>query len=477
MSDVWGAAYTVEELAFQLKDAKAQAIVTQKPLLDNAREAARVASIPDDRILLLGPERDDGARYKHFTSVRNVEGTARFRRTKARPDDLAVLPYSSGTTGMPKGVMLSSRSINTNVLQTVAAEAHQLTWNGLADGKGDRVLGFLPFFHVYGTVACSSLLALPLTSSGLVLLLIACIYRGWTLVVMPRFELEAFCRAIQSHRITFIYLVPPVILALAKHPVVDHFDLSSLRMLTSGAAPLTRELVEAVHNRIMVPVKQGYGLSETGPTATAQPWADWRTKIGSVGRLLPNMSAKHMSDDGRELPVGEVGELWLKGPNVFLGYLNNDASTRAALTPDGWFRTGDVGYQDAEANFYVTDRVKELVKYKGFQVAPAELEGLLASHARIDDCAVLGVYDEAQATEVPVAFIVAAKGVERNDAAAEEIKGWLAARVAGYKQLRGGVRFVDEIPKSASGKILRRVLKTRLEEEKRAAARKAGPKL
>ena len=282
---------------------------------------------------------------------------------------------------------------------------------------------------------------------------------------MPKFEIERFCSIIQSQKITFAYVVPPVVLLLGKHPIVDKYDLSSLRMLNSGAAPLTQELVEAVYKRLKVPIKQGYGLSETSPTTHTQPWDQWNKTIGSVGTLLPNQTAKYMSPEEKELPIGETGELWIKGPNVFKGYHNNPEGTRNALTPDGYFKTGDVGHQDKNGNFYITDRVKELIKYKGFQVPPAELEGLLISHPMVNDVAVVGIYNKDQATEVPRAYIVPAPGVEGSPKSAQEIMSWLQAKVASHKRLRGGVRFVDEIPKSASGKILRRLLKIRAQEE------------
>jgi acyl-CoA synthetase (AMP-forming)/AMP-acid ligase II len=175
------------------------------------------------------------------------------------------------------------------------------------------------------------------------------------------------------------------------------------------------------------------------------------------------MTAKYMSPDGQELGPGDPGELWLKGPNVFKGYLKNEAATKDAITPDGFFKTGDVGFQDKGHSFYITDRVKELIKYKGFQVAPAELEGKLMDHPNVNDVAVIGVYDEEQHTEVPRAYVVPAQGREETDA--EDIVKWTAAKVANHKRLRGGVRFIDEIPKSASGKILRRLLKDRVRED------------
>ncbi|KAL2857669.1 hypothetical protein BJX68DRAFT_229293 [Aspergillus pseudodeflectus] len=458
-------AYTVEELAFQLRDSGAKAVVTQLPVLDVARAAAKKVGIPDDHIILIGDQRDPEARAKHFTSIRNISGATRFRRSKVNPEkDLSFLVYSSGTTGVPKGVMLSHRNIVANSLQLAAGDDGELKWNGGADGKGDRILAFLPFFHIY----------------GLTCLVHQTIYQGYELYVMAKFDLEKWCQHVQNYRITFSYVVPPVVLLLGKHPIVEKYDLSSMRMMNSGAAPLTQELVEAVYNRLRIGIKQGYGLSETSPTTHTQPWSEWRESVGSVGKLLPNMEARYMDmpEDGsepREVPTGEVGELYVRGPNVFLGYHNNPAATADSISPEGWFRTGDVGYQDAKGNFYITDRVKELIKYKGFQVAPAELEGILVDNSAIDDVAVIGIESAAHGTEVPVAYVVRSaksksSGVSAEEEAANIIK-WLETKVAHHKRLRGGVRFVDEIPKSASGKILRRMLKKQAQEE--AAAPKA----
>jgi 4-coumarate--CoA ligase len=276
---------------------------------------------------------------------------------------------------------------------------------------------------------------------------------------MAKFDLERFCQIVQHHKITFAYLVPPIVLALAKHPLALKYDLSSLRMVNSGAAPLTKELIDSLQSRFKLPIKQGYGLSETSPTTHVQPWGDWNKSIGSVGKLLPNLSAQYLDPDGKELPIGQTGELAVKGPNVFAGYLNQPELTKAAFTADGFFRTGDIGHEDAEGNFYITDRVKELIKYKGFQVAPAELEGLLVDHPKVADAAVIGVQSDDHASELPRAYIVVQGGVPKNDATAKEITDYLHAKVAPHKRLRGGLRFVDEVPKSAAGKILRRILK------------------
>ncbi|KAF2090520.1 4-coumarate-CoA ligase-like protein [Saccharata proteae CBS 121410] len=444
--------YTAEELAFQLKDSGAKALVTQLPFIATATKAAKMAGIPENRIIVMGDARDAEGRVKHFTSIRNISGVSRFRRAKINPaEDLAFLVYSSGTTGHPKGVMLTHRNIVANVLMNSDREGNMLS-------PKDKILAFLPFFHIYG-LTC-------MVHHSMVV--------GFQLVVMEKFELERFCQIVQNHKISFVYIVPPVVLMLSKNPIAEKYDLSSIRMTNSGAAPLTHEIVSALWDKLKIPVKQGYGLSETSPTTHTQEWSDWDKSIGSVGRLLPNQTAKYMAEDGEtEVPVGETGELWIKGPNVFKGYHNNPAGTANALTTDGYFKTGDVGHQDKEGNFFITDRVKELIKYKGFQVPPAELEGLLVSHPSVVDVAVIGIYDKTQATELPRAYIVLAKGVQTGKETEAEIVNWMSEKVAHHKRLRGGVRFVDEIPKSVSGKILRRLLKVRAQEEGEGKAVKA----
>ena len=287
----------------------------------------------------MGDQRDPNLKFKYFTSIVNFSRTARFRRVKVDPDkDLAFLVYSSGTTGFPKGVMLSHRNIVSNVLMTTSGDPNL--------SSKDSILAFLPFFHIY----------------GLTCILHHAMYRGIECVIMPKFSIEDWCSIVQKQRITFAYVVPPVVLQLSKHPCVDNYDLSSLRMLSSGAAPLTKELVEALYERTKLKCRQGYGLSETSPTTHMMRWEDWRKFIGSCGLMLPNQTAKFMSPEETEVPVGEVGELWIKGPNIFKGYLNNVEGTKNALTDDNYFKTGDVGYLDKDGNFYITDRVKELIK-------------------------------------------------------------------------------------------------------------------
>ncbi|KAF8426406.1 hypothetical protein EV426DRAFT_28638 [Tirmania nivea] len=441
--------YTVDEFTDQLKDSGAKAICTIPALYPTVLNAATNAGIPKERIIFLGEKPAGGwpDRGHSWKDIFDLTTAVRWRKTKINTEkDTAFLVYSSGTTGKPKGVMLSHKNIVSNILQVYHGDTKgNLTW------EKDKILGVLPFFHVYG-LTC--LIHLPL-------------YSGNSVVVMERFDIEKFCKAIQEEKPTYAYVVPPIVLLLAKHPCVVNYDLSSIRMLNSGAAPLTGELTEAVYTRIKIPVKQGYGMSELSPTTHMQRWEDWKDNVGSVGKLLPNMHAKYMSEDGIELEAGQIGELWLKGPNVMLGYLNNPTATAASITPDGYYKTGDVGHIDAQGNFYITDRVKELIKYKGFQVAPAELEGVLAAHPKVDDCAVLGVFMPELETEVPRAFVVLGKVVQRGKEIEEELLKYVEGKVAKYKWIRGGIRFVESIPKSQSGKILRRELKEMLEEDER----------
>lgn len=453
-------AYSPDELAFQLSNSGSKAIITTTQFLPNAQKAAQKAGIPNDRILLLGEARDKDRRVKHWSNIRKTSGALRYRRRKLHPDnDLAFLVYSSGTTGLPKGVMLSHKNVIADLCLIRGAVGK---W--YESGK-DKILGVLPFFHIYGL---TGLVHQPL-------------HRGIELVVMPAFDMKLFLTTIQEHKITFIYVAPPVIVRLARDKMVDDYDLSSVKMITSGAAPLTQELVDSVHKRLKIKINQAYGLSETSPMTHTQPWDEWYDSVGSVGKMFPNMMAKYMSPDEKELGPGEAGELWLAGPNVFKGYWKNEEATKNAIIEiDGhrWFRTGDVGFQDENHNFYITDRVKELIKYKGFQVAPAELEGKLMDHPLINDVAVIGIEDREMHTEVPRAYIVHGKRggkagnsetglpeAEEDKKDAQEIIDWLAGKVANHKKLRGGVRFIEEVPKSAAGKILRRLLKDKAKKE------------
>ncbi len=348
--------------------------------------------------------------------------------------DLAVLAYSSGTTGLPKGVMLTHHNLVATLCQC------QPVGHVTADDVGIAVL---PFFHVY----------------GLTVLMALTLWQGATLVTMPRFDLEQFLTLLQDYRVTGAALVPPIMLALARHPLVDRFDLSALRSVGSGAAPLGAELQEACGRRLACMVFQGYGLTES-PVLTVHPAEEARIRHGSAGQLLPNTQAKVVDlATGEALGRNQDGELCFRGPQVMRGYLNRPQETAHMLGSDGWLRSGDIGHVDDDGYFYVVDRVKELIKYKGLQVAPAELEAVLVSHPAIADAAVVRLPDE-QAGEVPKAFVVADA-----ELSAQQVIDYVAGRVAPHKKVRA-VEFVDEIPRSLSGKILRRVL---MERDRQAA--------
>lgn len=425
--------YTAHEIETQLTDAGATWLVTVSPLLGPAVEAARAAGIPDDRVIVL-----DGAPGHADLPSLLTEGRTPPAVEIDPETHVAVLPYSSGTTGVPKGVMLSHRNLVANVDQCRVS---------IRLGSDDRVLAVLPFFHIYGMT---------------VLLNLALRQRA-TLVTMPRFDLLAFLRAIQAHRCTFLFIAPPIAVALAKHPVVDETDISSVHTVFSGAAPLDGETAETAGRRIHARFFQGYGMSELSPVSHAIPPERDDIPVSSVGVLVPNVEAKLVdTETGAEIEehgadgLTAPGELWVRGPNVMLGYLNRPDATAETIDADGFLHTGDIATHHVDGYFTIVDRLKELIKYKGYQIAPAELEALLLSHPQIQDAAVIGVLDEDK-QEIPKAFVVAAAGGEL---AEEDVMAFVAAEVAPHKKVRR-VEFIDAIPKSASGKILRKDLRAR----------------
>jgi acyl-CoA synthetase (AMP-forming)/AMP-acid ligase II len=305
-----------------------------------------------------------------------------------------------------------------------------------------RILAVLPFFHIYGMTI--------MMNWGLAM--------RSTVVTMPRFDLAGFLRVIAEHRTDRVYIAPPVAVALAKHPMVDDYDLSVIDVLLSGAAPLDAELAEAVGKRLGCKVRQGYGMTELSPLSHAIPGDRDDISVGAVGLLAPSMQARLVDlATGEDAEPGAPGELWLRGPNVMVGYLNNPEATAATIDQDGWLHTGDVATIDNGGVFAIVDRVKELIKYKGYQVPPAELEALLLTHPSIADAAVIGVRDS-EGEEVPKAFVVRQPAAP--DITADDVMGFVASRVAPHKKVRL-VEFIDAIPKSASGKILRKDLRAR----------------
>jgi acyl-CoA synthetase (AMP-forming)/AMP-acid ligase II len=423
--------YTADECAHQLRDSDAKFLLTVPPFLDKAKAAAEESNV--EEVFVFGTA--EGATA--FETLLGIGQTAP-EVTVNPAEDIVALPYSSGTTGLPKGVMLTHRNLVANVAQCVPIEGIQ---------PGEVTVGILPFYHIYGmTVILSMALS-----------------QGATIVTMPQFDMEDFCGLVETHGIESAYLVPPIILGLTKHPAVDAHDLSSLDFITSGAAPLGKDVAEACAERLGCIVKQGYGMTEASPVTHLTPRDADVIKPDSVGHAVPNTEFRIVDVETHDdLDPGERGEIWIRGPQVMKGYHNQPEATDATVDADGWLHTGDVAMVDEDEHVYIVDRVKELIKYKGFQVAPAELEALLQAHTAIADAAVIPSPDR-EAGEVPKAFVVRAPGADLD---AEAVMEYVARHVAPHKKVRR-VAFVDEIPKTASGKILRRDL---VEQEREATA-------
>ena len=412
--------YTAEEVAFQLKDSGSCLLITIAMFAETATRAAQESGV--DEVVIIG---DPPEGMTAFTSLMG----APISQVAVRPDEqIVVLPYSSGTTGFPKGVMLTHTNLVANLVQSEDA---------LAVEDGEIVFAVLPFFHIYGMQVLMNFF----------------LSRGSTIVTVPRFDLQQSLELIQQHKITRLFAVPPIVLALAKHPLVDQYDLSSLKQVFSGAAPLGAEVAQEAAERIDCEVVQGYGMTEMSPVSHVTRMGDF--KPGTCGVTVANTECRIVDNEGGEdQGVGAVGELWVRGPQVMKGYLNNPDATAEAIDSDGWLHTGDVAFIDEDGHMTIVDRVKELIKYKGFQVAPAELEALLLTNPAIADAAVVGVPDD-EAGERPRAFIVLRDGQELS---AADVTSFTAEHVATYKVVHDVV-FTDAIPKSASGKILRRLLR------------------
>lgn len=427
-----------EEVAKQLVASGARTLLTVAALLPAAEPGARSAGLPPSEVVVL-----DGAPGHVALADLLAAGGPPPQLVVDPAEHLAVLPYSSGTVGLPKGVMLTHRNLVANVLQ--CEPLIRLT----AD---DVVPAVLPFFHIY----------------GMTVLLNAAVHHRARLVTLPRFDLEQYLEVVAEHGATYLFVVPPMALALAKHPAVESYDLHGVRAVLSGAAPLDAALATAVERRLGTRVVQGYGMSEMSPVSHVVPLDRTDISSGSVGLLAPSMRARLVDPaTGAEIPqpalgTSAPGELLCAGPNVMRGYLGDEAATRAAIEPDGFLHTGDIMTVDDRGVFTVVDRLKELIKYKGYQIAPAELEALLLTHPDVADAAVVGVPDP-DAGEVPKAFVVPAPEATLTP---EEVAAHVAAYAAPYKKLRA-VELVTAIPRSASGKILRKELRA-MEDRRRA---------
>ena len=412
--------FTDAELDKQLRDSGAKYVLTIPALLERAKGANGV-----DKVFVIGEAEGAigfGSLLTHGSDLPQVDINP--------TEDIVVLPYSSGTTGLPKGVMLTHRNLVAMLRQMEASEPFSET---------DTLVCVVPMSHLYGLHIVANL--------GL--------SQGATIVTVPRYDLDEFLKVLQDYKVTVAPLVPPLVLTLSRAPQVQHYDLSALRVIHCGAAPLAAEIALACSDRLGVEIRYGYGMTEASPLSHASLVEPERHKAGSVGFCLPNTECRIVDyTSGEDLSAEGSGEIWVRGPQVMKGYLGNSEATEEMIRPGGWLRTGDIGYCEDDGQLFVVDRLKELIKTNGRQVAPAELEALLLSYPSIADAAVIPRPDE-QAGEVPKAFVVLKK-----EATAEEIMEFVADRVAPYKRIKE-VEFVTEIPRNPAGKILRRVLKER----------------
>ena len=414
--------YTVDELTFQLNDAGAKFLFTVPAFVEKALAGQQRSSVQE--VFSFG----EAEGTTSFAALLENDGSVPTAAINVR-EDVVALPYSSGTTGLAKGVMLTHHNLVANLCQ----------WEptGMVTEQ-DTAIAVLPFYHIYGLTV---ILSLGLAS-------------GATIVSLPRFDLVQFLQTIQNYHVSVGYVAPPILLALTKHPVVDEYDLSSLRVNLSAAAPLGKDVQEAAAARLKCAVIQAWGMTETSPLATISPLEPSRQKAGSAGVCVSNTECKIVDiTTGAELEPNQEGEVCVRGPQVMKGYLNNPKATADMLEAGGWLHTGDIGYFDADGYLYIVDRLKELIKYKGMQVAPAELEAILLTHPAVADVAVIPRPDE-EAGEIPKACIVLRPDMS---VSSDELMAYVAGRVAPHKKIRR-VEFIEQVPKSASGKILRRVL-------------------
>ena len=422
--------YREREIAHQLNDSGAETLIVH-PALKPMSDAARSETPALVREIVIAPDSSDpNSFWGLLENASPVPPTIPVDPV----NDVAVLPYSSGTTGLSKGVMLTHFNLVANVQQFLDRKNE-----ASVIGPDDVLLTHLPLFHIY----------------GMNVLMNGAIGAGCTQVMMGRFDMDDFLGLMSRHQVSVLFTVPPVGLGLTQYPAVADHDLSSIRVGFFGAAPLSAEMQQRIQSIMGFPIIQGYGMTEASPVTHADFLEPHLTRHGSIGPALPDTEQKvvDVETGESEVAAGESGELMVRGPQVMKGYYNNAEATRDTLTEDGWLHTGDIVRMDSDGYVWVLDRLKELIKYKGFQVPPAELEGVLLEHPGISDAAVIGKED-LESGEIPKAFVVATPGSE---VSAEDVMSFVAERVATFKHVRE-VEFIDAVPKNPSGKILRRNL-------------------
>ncbi|KAM3762436.1 hypothetical protein ACB098_01G345700 [Castanea mollissima] len=427
--------YTPAEVAKQAKAANTKLIITQGLYVEKVKDFAKENDI---KVMCIDESPAEG--YLHFAELTQADENE-IPAVKINPDDVVALPYSSGTTGLPKGVMLTHRGLVTSVAQQVDGENPNLYFH-----KEDVILCVLPLFHIYS-----------LNSVFLCGLRV-----GAAILIMQKFEIVKLLELVEKFKVSIAPFVPPIVLAIAKSPEVNKYDLSSIRTVMSGAAPMGKELEDAVRAKLPnAKLGQGYGMTEAGPLLSmclAFAKEPFEVKSGACGTVVRNAEMKIIDPEtGASLPRNQAGEICIRGSQIMKGYVNDPEATKSTIDDEGWLHSGDIGYIDDDDELFIVDRLKELIKYKGFQVAPAELEAMLIAHPNISDAAVVPLKDEA-AGEVPVAFVVKSNGSKISE---EDIKQYVSRQVVFYKRINR-VFFTDTIPKAPSGKILRKDLKARL---------------
>ncbi|XP_014507673.1 4-coumarate--CoA ligase 2 [Vigna radiata var. radiata] len=425
---------TPAEVAKQAAASNAKLIITQASYVDKVKD---FASENDVRVMCVDGAPEGFLQFSELTKANEND----IHGVKISPDDVVALLYSSGTTGLPKGVMLTHKGLITSVAQQVDGENPNLYIR-----SEDVVLCVLPLFHIF----------------SLSIVLLCSLRVGAAILIMPKFDIVKLMELVEKHKVSVAPFVPPMILAIAKSPDLQLYDLSSIRLIMSGAAPVGKELEDSVRAKLPNAILgQGYGMTEAGPVLSmclAFAKEAWHVKSGSCGTVVRNAEMKIVDPlTGASLHTNQAGEICIRGNQIMKGYLNDEEATKITIDEEGWLHTGDIGYIDDDDQIFIVDRLKELIKYKGFQVAPSELEDMLIVHPKISDAAVVSMKDEA-AGEVPVAFVVLSNGSKISE---EEIKQYISKQVVFYKRI-SRVFFVSSIPKAASGKILRRELRARL---------------
>ncbi|PSN65025.1 acetyl-CoA synthetase-like protein [Corynespora cassiicola Philippines] len=437
------AAYTLPEMVHQISNTQAQFILAHPTLASTAAEAARQAGLPNGRVFLFSDHPNAPTAgcqdWRSMLPPPSSASTYTFPPLSASESTttVATVNYSSGTTGLPKGVEVSHHNLIANLVQTIHMRYLRKPWDARTRPR-EVWLGFLPLYHAYGqlyTNCMAQKLQIPV-------------------YIMRQFAYEEFLRAVQDYRVTHLQVAPPIMVMLSKRPETARYDLSSVTDILCGAAPLSRELQNEIGGRLGCEILQGWGMTEVTCGAIVMPGGTVDDS-GSVGELLPNCECMLLDDDGREVPEDTPGELYVRGPNICLGYWRNPRATQEALSPDGWLRTGDVAVVRGN-RFWIVDRKKELIKVNALQVAPAELEAVLLEFDPVADAAAVGIIIEGQ--EWPRAY-VHLKDEWKGRVTEGDVHKHMKLKVAKHKQLVGGVVFVDEIPKLQSGKIMRKVVK------------------